>query len=109
MRMPNFTAEASLSMVSRSYINSSLTSVLDDSQVAYPALLASPPIKVENWCPPGLFPRLVKTGGERICTSWLLPICRAERCWGARCLSWVITPTGYHWECQLATNLNTVF
>jgi hypothetical protein len=61
-----------------------------------------------DYCPPGMRPTLVKTGGETICLRWSDPFCinrgtAFEKCWPPRCVQEVTSNVVYSWECQLPT------
>jgi len=112
MSIPRFTADASLQSRRRQSFAFALNTVIHTDEVVYPAQLfvpwgsgrptVWPPIE----CPVGLVPRLVKTGGELVCTKMTNEFCVNrgtpwERCYPARCIESSISPIEYRWECLL--------
>jgi hypothetical protein len=109
MKLPGFTAEASLQNRSQLYLGFVTDSVINTDKVVHPAQSFIPwsgsrPIPIPIVCPPGLVPWLVPIEGEWRCTRWKwncykepFHVCRRD------CAEEEWFPTKYGWECQLAT------
>jgi hypothetical protein len=110
MSMPGFTAEASLYKTGGYYhiagtLNQGEAAIQPAQQfIDWGTPIYFPP----DFCPPGLRPVLVRTGGQWVCTNWKDGFCvnpgtPTEKCYPGYCAEWGISPIEYRWECQLLT------